>query len=221
MLAKLRSHLTYANVMVTILAVLVVGGSGALAASKLKLKNNSVSTPKIRDGAVTGPKLADGAVTGPKLADGAATGPKLGDGAVTGPKLADGAVSAGKVLPDSLTGAQINESTLVGAKAGNVYGAIFDVSLPCCAGQIVRATDPGIKSDGCGASACGVIFPRDVGNCVYTATSTNASDTGATGVPATLEARLLPSDHTEVNVEMFDHAGAGILHDFGLMVVCP
>jgi hypothetical protein len=201
MFAKLRSRLTYANVMVTILAIIVVGGGGAYAASKVKLKNNSVSTRKIRDGAVTGPKLADGAVTGPKLAA--------------------GAVSADKVLPNSLTGAEINQGTLLGTKAANVYGAIFDVSLACCAGQIVRATDPGIKSDGCGPSSCGVIFPRDVGNCVYTATSTNASDNGPTGVPATLEARILPSDHTEVNVDMFDHNGAGILHDFGLTVVCP
>jgi hypothetical protein len=54
----IRERLTYANVMVTILAVLVVGGGGAYAAKKLKLKNNSVTTAKIRDGAVTDPKLA-------------------------------------------------------------------------------------------------------------------------------------------------------------------
>jgi hypothetical protein len=66
MLKGLRARLTYANVMVTILAVLVVGGSGAYAAKKLKLKNNSVTTPKIANGAVTTPKIAENAVTGGK-----------------------------------------------------------------------------------------------------------------------------------------------------------
>jgi hypothetical protein len=59
---RITKHLTYANVMVTILAVAVLGGGGAYAAKKLKLKNNSVTTPKIRDGAVTPPKLAPGTI---------------------------------------------------------------------------------------------------------------------------------------------------------------
>jgi hypothetical protein len=66
-----------------------------------------------------------------------------------------------------------------------------------------------------------VIFPRDIGNCSYTASSTNASDTGLSGTPAYAETALLPNDHTEVNVEMFDKLGAVILHDFALTVVCP
>lgn len=74
----LRRHLTYANVMVTILAVLVVGGGGAYAAKKLKLKNNSVTSAKIRDGNVRTPDLADGAVTGPKLAAGLIGGGSIG-----------------------------------------------------------------------------------------------------------------------------------------------
>jgi hypothetical protein len=58
--------------MIVALAALVVGlGGGAYAAKKIKLKNNSVTTPKIRDGAVTSPKLGDGAVTAPKLGAGA------------------------------------------------------------------------------------------------------------------------------------------------------
>jgi hypothetical protein len=74
MLKRLKAKLTYANVMVTILAVLVVGGSGAYAATKLgnnavktkNLKNNAVKTAKIADGAVTTPKIANDAVTGEK-----------------------------------------------------------------------------------------------------------------------------------------------------------
>ena len=66
-----------------------------------------------------------------------------------------------------------------------------------------------------------MIFPRDVGNCSYTATSTNALDTGLSATPAYAQTALLPSDHTEVNVEMFGTSGMPILHDFALTVVCP
>jgi hypothetical protein len=62
---KLRSRLTYSNVMVTILAFLVLGGGAAFAATKLaknsvgtkQLKNNAVTTKKIKNGAVTGAKV--------------------------------------------------------------------------------------------------------------------------------------------------------------------
>jgi len=42
---------------------------------------------------------------------------------------------------------------------------------------------------------------------------------GAT--PAYAQTALLPNDHTEVNVGLFDKTGAAILHDFALTVVCP
>ena len=55
MLAKLRSHLTYANVMATI-AVFVALGGGAYAA--IKLPANSVGTKQIKKKAVTPAKVA-------------------------------------------------------------------------------------------------------------------------------------------------------------------
>jgi hypothetical protein len=92
--------------MATLAVFLVVAGGAAYAASKLKLKNNSVTTPKIRDGAVTNSKLADGAISSSKIGDGAVTASKiaagalgagtLGDGSVTTGKIADGAVTPGK-----------------------------------------------------------------------------------------------------------------------------
>jgi hypothetical protein len=66
MSSKLRPRLTYANVMVTILAFIVLGG-GAYAASQLP--KNSVGKKQIKNGAVTRAKIADGAVDGSKVAD--------------------------------------------------------------------------------------------------------------------------------------------------------
>jgi hypothetical protein len=55
---RLCSKLTYANVMVTILAVVVLGGGTAYAANQLSA--NSVGSKQLKDGAVTKAKLADG-----------------------------------------------------------------------------------------------------------------------------------------------------------------
>jgi hypothetical protein len=81
------------------LALFVALGGGSYAAKKLKLKNNSVTTPKIKDGAVTNPKLADDAVTTGKIVGLAVTTGKLGNAAVTTDKIADSAVTAGKLEP--------------------------------------------------------------------------------------------------------------------------
>jgi hypothetical protein len=103
MSSRIRPHLTYANVVSTLALFLLVAGGGAYAAKKLKLKNNSVTTPKIKDAAVTAPKIGAGAVTNPKLAD----------GSVTTPKIADSAVNGGKIADNSVTGPKADESSLV------------------------------------------------------------------------------------------------------------
>lgn len=82
---RLRGSLTYSNVMVTVLALLVLGGGSAYAASHLG--KESVGARQLKKGAVTPAKLAKATAAtltgpaGPRGADGA-QGPK-GD---TGPK---------------------------------------------------------------------------------------------------------------------------------------
>src|SRR5689334_1874743 len=89
--------------MATLAVFLVVAGGGAYAAKKLKLKNNSVTTPKIRNAAVTGPKLADGAVTGSKIAGGAVTADKLAPGAIPAGTLGPGSVGSANLADGSVT----------------------------------------------------------------------------------------------------------------------
>lgn len=74
-MARIRGHLTYANVVATLALFLVLSGGAAVAASKLgkgsvgtkQLRNQAVTTAKLRNGAVTGAKVADGAITGAKV----------------------------------------------------------------------------------------------------------------------------------------------------------
>ena len=63
---RLRSKLTYANVMSTIAVFLVLGSGAAVAATQM-LPKNSVGPKQLKKGAVTGAKIMNGAVTGAKL----------------------------------------------------------------------------------------------------------------------------------------------------------
>jgi hypothetical protein len=67
---KIRSRLTYANVMSSLAVFLVLGGATAFAATKIganQLKANSVLTGKIKKEAVTTGKIKKNAVTGAKV----------------------------------------------------------------------------------------------------------------------------------------------------------
>lgn len=83
---RIRGSLTYSNVMVTVLALLVLGGGTAYAASHLG--KESVGSRQLKKGAVTPAKLAPAAaaaLVGPKGSTGA-TGPQgpKGDGGPSG-----------------------------------------------------------------------------------------------------------------------------------------
>ena len=109
-----RSHLTYANVMVTILAFLVLGGGTALGA--FVVSNNGQVGPNTIAGHKPFPgqhsNIIPGTLNAKDLAASAVTGPNLAAGAVTGPKIANNAVTGAKVSDNSLTGADVNESSL-------------------------------------------------------------------------------------------------------------
>jgi hypothetical protein len=62
---RLRSKLTYANVIATLALFLVVAGGSALAASHLA--KNSVGTKQIKNNAITTAKIKNGAITGSKV----------------------------------------------------------------------------------------------------------------------------------------------------------
>ena len=106
MIRRLRPHLTYANVVVTLLAFVVLTGGVAYAA-------NTVFSSDIVDGQVKTVDLANGAVAVAKLAD----------GSITGDKVKDGALQGRDVLDNSLKGADIDESTLSGLGGGGSTGA--------------------------------------------------------------------------------------------------
>lgn len=88
----LRSKLTYANVMVTVLAFIVLGGAAYAASS---LPKNSVGSRQIKEGGVKNSDIANNAVTSPKVADGSLLSSDFAAGQLpAGPKGATGATGA-------------------------------------------------------------------------------------------------------------------------------
>jgi hypothetical protein len=98
-LKRLRSKLTYANVMATIAIFFVLTGIG-FAVAKLprksvgvkQLKNNAVHTKKIHKDAVVASKIKSSAVGRSEIASGAVSTSEISNQAVTRNKIADSAI---------------------------------------------------------------------------------------------------------------------------------
>ena len=119
MLSRLRSKLTYANVVATVALFMVVTGIGFAVAAlpkksvgKKQLKNGAVSGKKIRKNAVTAPKIKAGAVGRSEIASGAVNTGKISNQSVTRSKIADSAIP---LLGTLRTGQTLRGSFNVGA----------------------------------------------------------------------------------------------------------
>ena len=132
MLGRLRSRLTYANVMSTLACVGVLAGGTAYAANTVfsadivdgevkvaDIGQGAVATDEIANGQVKTADIGDGEVKTADLANGAASTDKIADAAVTTAKVKNDNLTGGDVAANSLKGADIDESSLAGLAFGN------------------------------------------------------------------------------------------------------
>ena len=111
MVAKLRSRLTYANVMSSLAVFLVVSGGLAIAAQP-----NSVISGDIVDGEVKNPDLAPNSVGTGKVIDNSLSGADIAAGAIGSSEIAAGAVGS-QALANGAVGSQALANGAVGSEA--------------------------------------------------------------------------------------------------------
>jgi hypothetical protein len=112
---KLKSHLTYANVMATVAVFLALGG---VATAAFTVPKKSVGPKQLKAKAVTEPKIGDKAVTEGKLGDGAVTNAKIGSAAVDGAKVKDQSIGLAKTAILDTTVTQNFSTISVGSCQG-------------------------------------------------------------------------------------------------------
>jgi hypothetical protein len=116
---RLRSHLTYANVMSTLAVFLVIGGGAAYAANTVgssDIIDQSILHQDIQDGQVFNTEIADNTTRSGDIRNDTSVGdgltaPDLGPSSVGGSEIASNAVGAAEVADNSLTGADIEDNS--------------------------------------------------------------------------------------------------------------
>jgi hypothetical protein len=141
---RIRSHLTFANV-VSLAALFVAMGGTATAVTYVVSSNSqvgpgtisghhppsgkhaniiagSINGNDLNGGAVSAGKLAPDSVDGSKVLDGSLGGSDIGNGSLGGAKIGDGSLSSADIQDNGLTGADINEGTLAEVPSAKVGG---------------------------------------------------------------------------------------------------
>jgi hypothetical protein len=149
---RLGRHLTYANVVATLSAFVVLCGGAAIAANQLaknsvgkkQLKANAVTTAKIKKNAVTKAKIRNGAIDGSKVQSGALGAAEFPVGAMPYTRVAEelrltssfAVPVPGPEPPIRDLGASYTQP----ANRADIYVGAVDLSLdPSCVGREVDA----------------------------------------------------------------------------------
>jgi hypothetical protein len=136
---RLRSHLTYANVISTLALFIVLGGTayavdGPLAGQNTvgseDIINTEVKTADLGADSVASGKIADSQVKSADVLNDNLTATDLASGSVAGAEVQDGSVANADVAPNSLASSRILDGTLTGVDVADnsLKGADIDES---------------------------------------------------------------------------------------------
>jgi hypothetical protein len=195
MLRKLRSRMTYANVVSTIALALAIGGGTAYAAIK-------IGTSNIRYHAVTGSKLANNSVTASKVKNSALSGSDLRDNSITGADVRAGTLQASDFAAGQLPKGEKGDK---GDPATSIFGVIAENGTPSASKNIGVISVNGNQYT--------VSFNQDVSKC--------AAVTTLVGGPAgTVTAQPTPGNTAQITFSTFDVAGGTDPRAFQFAVYC-
>ena len=165
MLRKLRSRMTYANVVSTLALALAVGGGTAYAATK-------IGTHNIRYHAVTGSKVAVNAVTASKVKNSALSGADIRDNSIRGADIRTGTLEASDFAPDQLPKGDATTAFGVVTTAGTLANGKNVSSLSSTDAGVYTAT---IGQDVSKCAAVATLVGGAAGTVTATPTAGNAA----------------------------------------------
>jgi hypothetical protein len=204
MLSGFKPRLTYANVMVTLLTFIVLGG-GAYATIDRK-----IGPKDIRKNAVKAKQLAPSSVKPQHIRQGAVKTNKIPDGAITATKLADGVAISG---PQGEQGPQ----GVPGEDATKLFGYIRDAGTAVVhyGSGVTGVTDPP------GNNAYLVRFNRSVENCVAQAEAGFGDPAGiASAIESLSSVSMSSGDDDQVRVRFLTHEGTVTDTSFLITAFC-
>jgi hypothetical protein len=128
---RVRGKLTYSNVMVTILAILVLGGGGAYAAS-VGVKPNSVGAAQLKPNSVGESELQAESVGAQQMQANAITSEAISGESISTPKIKNGSVTLSKLSAalKSQIEAQKGEAGATGAQGAQGAQGIPGIQGP-------------------------------------------------------------------------------------------
>jgi len=193
MLRKLRSRMTYANVMSTIALGLAIGGGTAYAATK-------IGTSNIRYHAVTGSKLATNAVTASKVKNSALSGSDLRNNSVTSDDIRNGTLQAVDFAPNQLPKGDKGDK---GDPATSIFGVVANGGLLSFKGATAVS----------GSNPYTITFNQDVSKCAAVATATGT-------IAGSVTAQATPANVQQVTFTTFGQDGNANPRNFQFAVYC-
>jgi hypothetical protein len=134
-MSRLKTSLTFSNVVAVVALFFALGGSVyAAAGNKIngtqikpkslpanRLKAKSVTAAQIKGGAIGSAQIKAGAITGNQIQAGAVTAEQIKAGAVGEKQIKAGSITGAQIKSGSLTGTQINQTTLTAVSAANIH----------------------------------------------------------------------------------------------------
>jgi hypothetical protein len=215
MLSKLRSRLSYANVMATIAVFIALGGTSyGLATGSIgsrEIKNNSVRSKDIRNNNVRGKDIRTGTI---RSSD-------VGNGSLLAEDFKPGQLPAGPRGPQGAQGER-GPQGLPGQNATRLFAYIRDTT-PGDAGTASVQYGSGVTGATDGTSTYLVTFNRSVVNCVVQATPGLGNPQGTSPIhvgDANVEVRVGIPATNNAAIGFTNNAGAQVDTSFLVTAFC-
>ena len=164
---RVRSRLTYANIVASLALFLALGTGGAYAA-------NEWTGANIKNGTLTGQDIKNGSLKTIDVKDENLTGTDIKNGTVAGLDLANGGVGTGQVADGSLTGDDVADFSLSNEDVGVLFAQVN-------ANGTVANSSGAVTAIRLGIGVYEVDFGRDITNAAFVATQGEAGIGGASG----------------------------------------